>query len=257
MTAMMSLVAVAGCSGGDKESAEDALAKLGLSDSPAVVLAVAIERPSAQLVVEPDLTSAYLRVAYAARGYGWADAQCAVERAIQVIGVDAFATLSVGSIGNLQAAYPDTEPAARECASPESLARLDIDVPEGEKRPATPATDVDGAHVRTTLDGLYRASAADRGLTATEADCAVDKILTPRSDDDLAAVVEDNRQIDPADDADEVVTCFSAERIDEFVPQVGQALLDDRAEANKEHDRIQAEINAQIDAMNASTTTDP
>ncbi|MFN8051487.1 MAG: hypothetical protein U0Q22_08635 [Acidimicrobiales bacterium] len=253
------VMGASGCSddAAQRDKAHDALAALGIKESPAEVVTVAVERADSASKLGAAFNTDYLHMRLAARGYSWTDAACAVTATVGVVGADVFGGLSIGDIENLKFRYPDADAAAKTCASPESAARLAVKQGSAAGPSAAPATDIDGATVRRTLTTAYRSSGKALGLTSAETDCVIAKVLTVHSDADFADIATGAKRILPSDTADEVVGCLTAKRVAALAPKAAESLVAQKEAADAEHQKVQNEIDAQIDALNASTTTVP
>ena len=246
---------VAGCSGTEQPSAADSLKQLGVGDSPENVLAVSVQHPRESLVMGGDLGRKFLRVQYAVRGYAWADAACATDKVITTVGPVPFERLTVGEIQKLDRAHPEVVASARSCASQESATRIDAPTPKGATSAPHPAPDLDGTAVREMFAGLYAATARQIGFTAAERACMLKNLVDATSPDEFVKIVTGTEQQSSASVGRKIRPCVNAARLDLLVPKAAKAMLADRAAAKAEHDRKQAQLNAEINALNQASTT--
>lgn len=252
----------AGCSGDDEsaaKTAQESLDDLNIGDTPAQVVTNAVERLDPATVVGEELGRTYLRVKYALQGYAWAEAGCAVDKTVEIVTPAVFGSTPVVRLDSVPYDFPPVEAATRTCASPESLARIDLPADQSTTVPGTPlasaAPDIDGATVGTMLEAFYRISADAIGLTADETDCVVEAVLGDRSDADFADLALGRDRIDVADTEDDVVGCLKGDRIDTVTPVAAKDLLARQATAKAEQARIEGLINAQSQAATQSSTT--
>ena len=246
---------VAGCSGAEQPSAAESLKQLGVADSPETVLAVSVQHPRESLVMGSDLDRKFLRVQYAVRGYSWADAACATDKVVTTIGRVPFEALTVGEIQKLDRSHPEVVTSARACASPDSATRIGAPTPKGATSAPHPAPDLDGTAVRDMFAGLYAATARQVGFTAAERACVLRNLVDATSPDEFVKIVTGAEQQSSESVGKKIRSCVNAARLDVLVPKAAKAMLADRAAAKAEHDRKQAQLNAEIDALNRSSTT--
>lgn len=251
----------AGCSGDDDsapKTAQESLDALNLSDTPAQVLANAVERLDPAAVIGEELGRTYLQVKYALQGYAWAEAACAVDATVGIVTPEVFASTPVVRLDSLPYDFPPVEAATRGCASPESVARIDSPR-DPSAAPGTPnasaAPDIDGASVGTMLEAFYRISADTIGLTDTETDCIVDAVLGGRSTAEFVDLAVGRDRIDVGETEDDVVGCLKGDRIDVVTPVAAKDLLARQTTAKAEQARIEGLINAQSQAAAQSSTT--
>ncbi len=249
--------ACVGCSSSGIEELRSSLHDLGISDKPGDVMATALERIDASSKLGADLNRRYARVQFAVRGWSWADADCAAGKLEEVVTPAAFAALTVGELETIKRTRPETEEAAHACASPASAGRVDAAQPKDATTATNAAPDIDGAEVKAVLTDFYRHSADQLGLTPAESDCVVDHVLGPRSDADMVEYVTGASTISASATAPQVMSCFTDSRLEKLVPAAGRSLLAQKEAAKAEHDRVQAEIDRQVDEAVNGTTTVP
>lgn len=243
------VVGSTGCSG--EQTAAEQFTELGITDTPAVAVAVAASRPSPYMSLGADLGAQFLRVRFATRGYSWTDAKCAVDKAMEVVGETQFANMTAGKIQQLHIDVPDAEKAARSCASPESIERIDRPK-DPDTGPTTDrvAPDIEADDVRTFLADMFVATTDAIGFEAAESACVVKALLDPLSDDELIGLMHGTTELKPADTSKEIATCLGKQRLGIVAVTAGKSLIADKEKNKAAHDAKQAELDRQLEEIN-------
>ena len=92
-------------------------------------------------------------------------------------------------------------------------------------------------------------------FTAAERACVLRNLVDATSPDEFVKIVTGAEQQSSESVGKKIRSCVNAARLDVLVPKAAKAMLADRAAAKAEHDRKQAQLNAEIDALNRSSTT--
>lgn len=238
-----------GCSG--EQTAAEQFAELGITDTPAVAVAVAVSRPSPYMNLGSDLGAEFLRVRFATRGYSWADSSCAVDKALDEVGVAKFANMTAGEVQQLHVDVPAAEKAARTCASPESIARIDQPkAPDTGPAVDRVAPDLDAGEIRAFFTDMFEATTEAIGFTKDESACTVDTLLGSMSDDDVIGLVHGTTELKPADTADDIADCLGSKRLPVVAVTAGKSLIADKEKNKAAHDAKQEELNRQLDEIN-------
>lgn len=252
---------VTSCGDDGPVSADESLRELNVSDTPAQVLTAAVQRLGPDDVIGAELGRDYLQLKYALRGYSWADAACAVERTVEIVTPDAFAQLTAVRLDDIPYDFPAVGDAARTCASPESLARLDAGKDTTTTTGAdaggleSSAPDIDGAVVGTMLEAFYRISADGIGMTETEIGCIVEGVFGDRSAAGFVDLAVGDDELDGADTEKTVMGCLTDRRVDELAPVAATELLERKEASAADRRRVQALIDAEAERIMSSSTT--
>lgn len=258
-------VGIGGCSGG-KEAAsaktpEAALKAMGISDPVDLVVASAVERLDPGSAIGDELGRTYLQLKYAQEGYAWADAGCAVDAVVATVGADNFGTAPIGRLDDVLYDHPDLQVTMRDCASTDSLARLDAPKPTLSATTTAPtelahaAPDIDGAAVGAMVEAFVRIGADRIGLTSSETTCVVGVVVGDRDAKAFADLAVGRNRIDVEKTARGVGACVENDHLPIVAAAAGKALIAAKKSAAVEHDRVQALLKARANAAPGTATT--
>ncbi|NLA35272.1 MAG: hypothetical protein GX868_06245, partial [Actinobacteria bacterium] len=180
-------VVAAGCSD-DEPTLDD----LGITDEPASVIATALIDGDPTAVLGTEQLATFIQRKLVPSGYSWADAECAVDAVIDIVGADAFDRLPLYKSNTLAADHAGITEAAEACESPETSARRNNSVTRDDitVQQPIPGPDPDADAVRSGEEAFFERGAALAGLSAEELSCIRSRTIDAWNDEDWVAYAQ-------------------------------------------------------------------
>ncbi|MEZ5253812.1 MAG: hypothetical protein R2689_08110 [Microthrixaceae bacterium] len=236
--AAIAIVGATGCAKSPMQAFED----LQVEETPVEVVASSLLRLDGRVALGPDLTRTLLKVQLVPEGYSWADADCAVDAVIGVMGAEAFAVVPAGKIRAITWDYPGSDEAALACRSSETEARRNHSVTKSDITIADPqpGPDPDPAAVRELQARGFSLGAERAGLTLEERECILKPVIGDWTDADYVLLAQRSKQIRQDDVVAAVDECLDDDRAAEAATTAVPSLLAANDWAQEESDRVDA-----------------